>query len=261
MECIGQRQVGYRLENGEPFIVTWHVANATNLIISTESLTGANIEVRRAKNESSMIMDRSGTRTSVVLHKFAKVPWLKLRRDNSVLDSDLRIATVSKRPMAIEETDSKEERQARLRRKKETLGMDETMEVHKTHGSASSGARGSTDQIPQPVETSIVQRSTPDLVLWGDELGGVLEPAQEDEKARGKSVPIGPNAAETATHELTHTSFRNWCSFCESRTREDDTPVCSPMYDISVAFRHAQLPQQIAMYPPRGEEEADTCGK
>ena len=58
-------------------MVTWHVANVTNLIISTESLTGANIEVTHAKNESSMIMDRSGTRTSVVLHKFAKVPWFK----------------------------------------------------------------------------------------------------------------------------------------------------------------------------------------
>ena len=58
LECIGLGQVGHRLENGEPFAVTWHVANVTNLIISTESLTGANIEVRLAKNESSMIMDR-----------------------------------------------------------------------------------------------------------------------------------------------------------------------------------------------------------
>ena len=54
VECIGQRQVGHRLEHGEPFVVTWHVANVTKLIISTESLTGANIEVRHAKNESSM---------------------------------------------------------------------------------------------------------------------------------------------------------------------------------------------------------------
>ena len=52
----GQRH--NRLEKGEPFVVTWHVANVTNLIISTESLTCANIEVRHAKNESSMIMDR-----------------------------------------------------------------------------------------------------------------------------------------------------------------------------------------------------------
>ena len=68
--------------------------------------------------------------------------------------------------MAIEEIGSEKERQARLRRKKETLGMDETMEVRKTHGSASSGATGSADPIPQPVETSIAQRSAPDLVLW-----------------------------------------------------------------------------------------------
>ena len=65
VECIGQRQVGYRLENGEPFVVTWHVANVTNLINSTESLTDANIEVRHAKNKSSMIMDRCATQTSV----------------------------------------------------------------------------------------------------------------------------------------------------------------------------------------------------
>ena len=87
MDCLGQRLVGYRLENGEPFVVTWHVANVTKLIISTEPLTGANIEVIHAKNESSMIMDRTSTRTSVVLYKFAKVPWLKLRRDNSFLDN------------------------------------------------------------------------------------------------------------------------------------------------------------------------------
>ena len=129
---------------------------------------------------------------------------MKLRRDNTVLDSELRIAALSSRPVAIEEIDSEEEREARLM-KKETLGMDETMDVRKTHVSASSGARSSTDQIPQPVETSIAQRSTPDLVLWSDEPGGVLEPAQEERAARGKSVPIGPNAAEKATHELTYT--------------------------------------------------------
>ena len=61
VECIGRRQVGYRLENGEPFSVTWHVANVTYLIISTDSLIGANIEVRHATNESSVIKDRAGT--------------------------------------------------------------------------------------------------------------------------------------------------------------------------------------------------------
>ena len=117
--------------------MTWHVANVTNFIISTESLTGANIEVRHAKNESSMIMDRCGTQTSVILHKFAKVPWLKLRRDNSVMDSDLKIAAVNTKHMI----GSDEERQTRLRRKKDTLGMDDTLEVPLTRGSEGSVAR------------------------------------------------------------------------------------------------------------------------
>ena len=47
-------------------------------------------------------------------------------------DSDLRIAALGTRPMVIEEIDSEEERQTRLRKKKETLGMDETMEIHKS---------------------------------------------------------------------------------------------------------------------------------
>ena len=81
------------------------------------------MEVRHAKNESSMIMDRSGSRTSVVLHKFAKEPWLKLRRDDTALDSDLMIAALSTRPKAIEEIDSEEETQTRLSQKKEMLGM------------------------------------------------------------------------------------------------------------------------------------------
>ena len=104
--------------------MTWHVANLTNLIISTESLTGADVQVRHAKNESSMIMDLFGTQTSVTLHKVAKVLWLKLRRDNSVMDSDLKIAVVNTRPTAIEEIGSDDERQTRLRKKQGTLGMD-----------------------------------------------------------------------------------------------------------------------------------------
>ena len=56
MECIGLRQVGHRLVNREPFVVTWHVSTVTNLIISTESVTGANTEVLHAKRES-IIMD------------------------------------------------------------------------------------------------------------------------------------------------------------------------------------------------------------
>ena len=105
---------------------TWHVANVTNLIISTESLTGTNIQVRHAKNEGCMIMDRCGTQTSVILHNFANVLWLKLRRDNSVMDSDLKIAAVNTKPMATEEIGPDKEKQTRLRRKKETLGMDDT---------------------------------------------------------------------------------------------------------------------------------------
>ena len=113
------------------------------------------------------------------------------------------------------------------------------MEIHKSHASESSGARSSTDQIPQPDETSIAQRTTPDLVLWSDEPGGVLEPAQEERKARGKSVPIGPNAAEKATHELTHTSFRNWCSYCVRARAADDPhhrqPYKEPEFPIIMA--------------------------
>ena len=189
VECIGQRQVGYRLENGEPIVATWHVANVTNLTISTESLTPANIEVRHAKNESSLILDRCGTRTSVILHKFAKVLWLK-RRGNNILDSDLRIAAVNMKPMVIEEIDSDEERQPRLRRKKEMLGMDNALEVHRTHGSESSAAQGSRDPTRQPVEASIAQRTALDLVLWSDESGGLLEPAQEEQKPEARASQL-----------------------------------------------------------------------
>ena len=88
-------------------------------------------------------MDRCGTQKSVILHKFVKVPWLKLRRDNSVMDSDLK-------PMAIEEIRSDEERQTRLRSETETLGMDDTLEVHLTRGSEGSDARGSRNPCRAP---------------------------------------------------------------------------------------------------------------
>ena len=97
--------------------------------------------------------------------------------------------------------------------------MDDTLGVPLTRGSEGSDARGSRDPVAHPVETSTAQRTAPDLVLWSDEPGGSLEPAQEERKARGKSVPIGPNPAEKGTHELTHTSFRNWCSYCELELR------------------------------------------
>ena len=159
-----------------------------------------------------MIMDRCGTQTSVTLHKFAKVPWLKLRRDNSVMDSDLKIAAVNTKPMAIEEIDSDELRQTRLRRNKETLGMDDSVEVPLTRGSEGSEARGSRD----PVETSIVQRTAPDLVLW------IARTSSGREESQRKERPIGPNPAEKATHELTHTNFRNWCSYCVRARAADD---------------------------------------
>ena len=76
-------------------------------------------------------------------------------------------------------------------------------------------------------------------MLWSDEPGGVLEPAQEERKARGNSVPIGPNAAEKATHELTHTSFRNWCSYCVRARAADDPhhrqPYKEPEFPIIMA--------------------------
>ena len=40
------------------------------------------------------------------------------------MDSDLKIAAANTKSMAIEESGSDEERQTRLRRKKETLRMD-----------------------------------------------------------------------------------------------------------------------------------------
>ena len=76
-------------------------------------------------------------------------------------------------------------------------------------------------------------------MLWSDEPGGLLEPAQEERKARGKSVPIGPNPAEKATHELTHTSFRNWCSYCVRARAADDPhhrqPHKEPEFPIIMA--------------------------
>ena len=165
-------------------------------------------------------MDRRGTQTTVILHMFAKVPWLKLRRDNSVMHSDLKIAAVNTKPMAIEEIGSDDERQTRLRRKKETLGMDHTLEVHPTSSSEGSDARGSGEPVAHPVKTSIAQRTAADWVLRSDEPGGLLEPAQEE--SQWKERPNWSNPAEKAAHELTHTSFRNWCSRCVQARAADD---------------------------------------
>ena len=87
------------------------------------------------------------------------------------MESDLKIAAVNTKPMAIEEIGSDEERRSRLRRKKETLEMDDNLEIQETRDTEGSDARGSKDRVAHPVETSIAQRSTPDLVLWSDECG------------------------------------------------------------------------------------------
>ena len=117
------------------------------------------------------------------------------------MDSDLKIATVNTKPMAIEEIGSDEERQTRLRRKKQTLVMDDTLEFLLTRGSESSDARGSRDPAAHPVETSIAQR--------------------------------------TAPHELTYTSFRNWCGYCVGAGAADDPnhrqPHKEPEFPIIMA--------------------------
>ena len=69
----------------------------------------------------------------------------------------------------MSEQDQWQSRRLTHRKKTEALGMDEPVEIHKTHGSAS------TDPIPQSLETSIAQRSTPCVVL-------------EERNARGKNV-------------------------------------------------------------------------
>ena len=103
------------------------------------------------------------------------------------------------------------------------------MEIHQAHASSSSGARSSNDQIPSPGETSIAQRSTPDLVLWSDELGGVLEPAQEDRRA-----------FSFARMQLTDTSFRNWCSHCvRARARRRSTSQTT-LHRTRVPDHHGQ---------------------
>ena len=58
-------------------------------------------------------------------------------------------------------------------------------------------------------------------------------------KVRRKSVPIGPNPAEKAAHELTHTSFRNWHSYCVRAGAADDPhhrqPHKEPEFPIIMA--------------------------
>ena len=147
--------------------MTWHVANVTNLIISTESLTVGNIEVRHAENESSMIMDRCGTRTSVILSAHVRKGVLvEVASGRQCFGQGSEDCGCQ---LEIEEIDSDEERRVRPRRKKETLGMDDTVEVPLTLGLNGSDARGSRESVTHPVVTSIAQRTALDLVLWNDE--------------------------------------------------------------------------------------------
>ena len=74
----------------------------------------------------------------------------------------------------MSEQDQWQSRRLTQRKKTETLGMDEPVEIDKTHGAAF------TDPIPQSLETSIAHRPTPDLVLGSNDLDGVLEIAQEE---------------------------------------------------------------------------------
>ena len=108
------------------------------------------------------------------------------------------------------------------------LGMDDTLDIPPTRGSEGSDARG----------FGMAQRTAPDLVLWSNEPGGLLEPAQEERKVRGESVPIGPNPAEKATHELTHTSFGNWCSYCVRAGAADDPHRTQPHKEPELPDHH-----------------------
>ena len=104
--------------------------------------------------------------------------------------------------MAIEEIGSDEERQTRLRRKKETLGMDDTLEVHLTRGSEGSDARGSRDPVAHPVETAFSQRTAPDLVLWSDE--PVDYSNQPRRKARGRASQLSKSGRESYARAHAH---------------------------------------------------------
>ena len=113
--------------------------------------------------------------------------------------------------MAIEEIGSDEERQTRLRRTKETLGMDDNQEVLLTRGSEGSDARGSRDPVAHPVETSMAHLTWCCGVMSLVDYSNQLRRKGKPEERASQLVQIRQTKA---THELTHTSFRNWCSYC-----------------------------------------------
>ena len=99
-------------------------------------------------------------------------------------------------------------------------------------------------QVPQIRSLSQLrhrQRSAqhPILVLWSDEPCGVLEPAQEESKARGKRSHRSECSGESHARALTHTSFRNWCSYCVRARAANDPhhrqPCKEPEFPIIMA--------------------------
>ena len=176
--------------------MTWHVSDVTNLIISTESVKAANIEVQLETCGSSLIKNRSDTRTSVVLYKFAKVPWLKLCRDDTVIDAGLQNGTLRAQLTAIENMDSEEERQTRREKKKGSLGLDEPAQVLRAPAVSSSGATQHLSQRYRSLQRSAEvrsQHSARDSVEWSAERAAQLTPAQAERKAQGKSLLLCPN--------------------------------------------------------------------
>ena len=58
-------------------------------------------------------------------------------------------------------------------------------------------------------------------LIWCCEVMSLVDYSSQLRR-KGKSVPIGPNPAEKATHELTYTRFRNWCGYCVRARAADD---------------------------------------
>ena len=148
-------------------------------------------------------IERTGSRTNVVLHKIAKVLWLKLRRDGTVLNTGVMIEVLTAQLIASEEIESEEERQIRLKKKKEegTLVMDRTMEVLKADASSSSGARSSTAQNSQPcVQFAPMLPSS----LWSDEASSAQSRRRRRPEARAArtSSPARVFATSAAAAEL-----------------------------------------------------------
>ena len=77
---------------------------------------------------------------------------------------------------------------------------------------------GSRDPVAHPVETSIAQRTAPDLVLWSDERGRLLEPAQE-ESQRKERPNWSKSGRELRTSSRTRVSAIGAATACELEPR------------------------------------------